>query len=77
MSPLSPADSYRCGEHDARLSSHGDRLDALEDACEDRERRLTTLETEWRSRLRLVASYVTPILLVVAAELLRTFVFRR
>lgn len=77
MAPLSPSDSYRCGEHDARLSSHGDRLDSLEDEGADRERRLTTLEAEWRSRMRLVATYVTPTLLVVVAELLRTFVFRR
>lgn len=77
MAPMSAEDSRRCGEHGARIDAHGVRLDALEDDGADRERRLLTLETEWRSRMRLVASYVTPVLLVIAAELLRTFVFRR
>lgn len=77
MAPLSPDQSYRCGDHDARLSSHADRIDALEDECADRERRLTTLETEWRSRMRLIASYVTPVVLVIVFELLKFYVFRR
>jgi hypothetical protein len=77
MSPMSPDESFRCGEHDARLESHSCRIDALEDEGADRERRLTTLEAEWRSRMRLVASYVTPVLLVIAAELLKLYVFKR
>lgn len=77
MSPLSTSESYRCGEHAAQIESHADRITALEDSAEDRERRLTTLETEWRSRMRLLASYVTPVVLVVVFELIKIYVFHR
>ena len=81
---MPPHEEPMIREHSATLATLRAGLDSVTDDVDDCratvatiEHRLTVLETEWRSSARLFAQYVVPVLLIVAAELIRTFVFRR
>ena len=72
-----PDSELPCIEHGMRLETCDKTMTELRADSRDTRDRLLKLETEWRSNARLFAQYVIPIILIVAAEMLRTFVFRR
>lgn len=81
---MSPHDEQLIRGHMTELASLRTGLDSVAEDVDDTrstvatvEHRLTVLETEWRSSARLFAQYVVPVLLIVAAEVIRLFVFKR
>lgn len=81
MSPLRPASipdsELPCIEHGMKLESCAETMTELRHDSRDTRDRLLKLETEWNSRARLIAQYVVPVVLIIAAEMLRLFVFKR